>query len=137
VAVIVVGVLVWAVYQSQQPDAPATRPIETLPQGNPLIMLADEINVTCPRVIDLGTRLDSTRGGPGARFAYFFTLPRESAEGQTELAFVQRMRSIVAGQLAEKPETGTLKEFGVTLEYHYADARGGLLGVVLFRPDDY
>jgi len=33
------------------------------PQGNLLIMLADEINVTCPRVIDLGTRLDSTRGG--------------------------------------------------------------------------
>ena len=137
ISVVVLAAAVWVVYSSRQPEAPVATPLDDMPRGNPLKMLADEITAGCPRMMDENTQLDSAQGGPGLRFAYYFTLPGESAAAQTEAEFVQRMRPMVGVKLRLSDEVEVLREVAVTLEYHYADPAGDLLGVVLFRPGEY
>lgn len=103
---------------------------------NPLVMLSDELNATCPRLMDENTRLDSTGAGP-LRFAYYYSLLNASVGQFLPGEFEGMMRPQIVAQLKSKPENEIMRKLKVTLEYHYADNGGRLLGVIVLRPGQY
>ena len=136
IALVGAGAAAWYLMPAGAGPTPEAS-LEQFRQGNPLAILAAEMNARCPQVLDAETRLDSVTGGPGAEMAYYYTLIQTLRQGRDRTQFEAGMRPVLQKQLAEKSETETLRQFDVKLRYHYRDANGELLGIVELNSDEY
>jgi hypothetical protein len=86
---------------------------QTLPK------LANDLNRQLPMMVDRGTRLDSTVGGPGKRFTYVYTLV-ELPAADIDRAQLQRMlASSTRNRVCTDPKMEALFKNGVTVVYSY------------------
>lgn len=107
------------------------------PYQKQLQLLSEEINKTCPTLVDPQTRLDNTEiSGPNA-FQYNFTL-LNLEKGNFDEA---DLKKFLSGQILESITNSEgmriFKEQGTKLSYQYRDKNNEELFVLSFDEDDY
>lgn len=101
-----------------------------------LVEVASKTNSTLPMMVDKETRLDTTMGGPGKKFSYFYTFP---AYASTDVnpsdihAYLSRnVTKNVCGSTDMKP----LFQAGVTAVYIYRGNDGVEITRLNITPGD-
>ena len=102
-----------------------------------LVEAAQEINKTCPFLVDRDTRLDGTLAGPGMKFTYTYTMINYLREELDSTAFRDYMVPQIVNNVRTHPEMARFREQKVTLVYDYKDKLGNLITSILVTPEDY
>lgn len=89
-----------------------------------LKFLADELNATCPLMIDKETRLDNALALPGKTFQYNYTLVNLTRQELDIPEFRSIMTPRLENAAATHPDLSVFREKGVTLDYNYLDRDG-------------
>ena len=102
-----------------------------------LIDASNQMNATCPLVIDEATRLDSTAAGPGKRFTYLYTITSDDLESIIDPTFLADMRLNLTNSIRTSSDMKYMREQEVTLVYIYRNEDGEELARLEFGPEDY
>lgn len=102
-----------------------------------LMNAAEEINKTCPFMIDKDTRLDSAIGGPGKTFKYNYTIINYAVEELNVEQLKSELAPDIINNVKTSPEMETFRENEVTIVYNYNDKNGNHLLQLKVIPGDY
>lgn len=94
----------------------------------------DEINKTCPQQIDNDTRLDKVQGGPGKRFAYYYTLVNIDSERLPKEVFDEKIGPEIKKNAINGDGVQTMLKKGITVEYHYTGKNGKKISHISIDP---
>ena len=84
-----------------------------------LAQLAGRANATLPMMVDRNTRWDTTMGGPGKHFTYFYTLPAHASTAMDLPATRQAIGAQVKGNVCGNQDMQAMFKAGVTAHYVY------------------
>ena len=98
---------------------------------------AQEINKTCPRMIDQDTQLDNVVTGPGKRFTYNYTLVNNTAESLNIERLKNHQNHSIIHSVRTNPCMEDLRKNEVYLIYSYKDKDKKNLFDIHITPDDY
>ena len=102
-----------------------------------LTAAANEVNKSCPMMVDKETRLDNAMALPGKTFQYRYTLINY-AKNQIDTSALKT--SITPGMiegLKTMPELKFYRDNKVTMEYSYKDKNGAYLMKIVLTGDQY
>ena len=102
-----------------------------------LIQVAEEMNKNCPITLDGDTRLDTTMGGPGKSFSYFYTLVNYSKEEINQDTLITYLKPNIINNVSTNPQMAIFRENEITMNYNYKDKEGVFLFVITVTPDNY
>ena len=98
---------------------------------------ANNINKSCPMVVDSETLLDNIVVLPGNIFQYNYTL----INMEKEMIDIQDMRSyiepILLNNIKTNPELSIFRKNRITFSYYYKDKNGSFLTKILITPGKY
>lgn len=102
-----------------------------------MMMMASELNKTCPVMVDADTRLDNTITLPEKKFQYNYTLVRLvkdsiNIEGMEEFLTPQILNTIKTS-----PDLQFFRDHDVILIYNYKDKNSNHVLKLTFTPDQY
>jgi len=97
---------------------------------------ADEVNQTCPQVIDAETCLDAAIAGPGRNFAYLYTLTGSVKLLQQD-EFISAMRPGLLNSYQNLEEMETFRQIGAELSYVYRLEDGEEFARIALSPKDF
>ncbi len=102
-----------------------------------LMKIANELNESCPVMVDAGTRLDNTITTPEKRFQYNYTLVdmlKENIEIESMEAYLKPQ---ILNTIRTSPDLKFFREKGVTLVYNYKDKNSVHVLRLEFAPNEY
>lgn len=101
-----------------------------------LVEITNEINKTCPRIVDQYTRLDNTFSLPNKVFQYNYSL-LETEKSQIDLdTFRAYMIPSIIKNLKATPDMELFRD-KVTINYYYKDKNGEFVDLIKITPDLY
>lgn len=98
---------------------------------------ANELNKTCPMMVDSETRLDNATVLPGKVFQYNYTIINYVKDSIDPVSFEQSLRPNMLNQIKTNPELKLFRDNEVTLAYSYVDKNGVFIIKMSFTPADY
>lgn len=102
-----------------------------------LIQMADDMNETCPMMVDSDTRLDNVGILPGNVIQYNYTLINMEQAMVNTLELRNSMEPLITNAVKTDPEMQFQRKNKTTLNYHYRDKNGSYLFLVSVTPDKY
>lgn len=105
--------------------------------NNELITAAEEVNVTCPFMVDEVTRIDNAEALPDNAFQYNYTLVGVTVDSVDVAYFEDFMTPQIINQLRFDPDMKWFRDQGVTMVYSYKDMHGVFLTRLEFNKDQY
>ncbi|WP_448670455.1 hypothetical protein [Pseudoxanthomonas mexicana] len=84
-----------------------------------LVETASKMNATLPMMVDKETRLDTTLGGPGKEFTYFYTLPAYASKDLDPAAVQRAIEPLVRSSVCGNQDMKSMFKVGVTARYIY------------------
>jgi hypothetical protein len=102
-----------------------------------LKVTADQVNKSCPVMIDNEIRLDSAEVLPNKVFKYNYTLVNREKAGLNIDDIKQRMSPAIVDQVKASPQTKLFRDYNVTINYTYKDKDGVFLFTILVTPAMY
>jgi hypothetical protein len=102
-----------------------------------LVTMANEINKTCPIVVDEDTRLDNVMALPGKTVQYNLTILAEVTDEIDTAAFKEIMLPTQLNMIKTNPGMKTFRDNDVTLVYSYSDNKGNYLLREVITPEMY
>lgn len=99
--------------------------------------MADDMNQTCPMMVDANTRLDNVGILPGNIIQYNYTMINMDLEQVNTLELRNSMEPLITNAVKTDPEMQFQRKNKTTLNYHYRDKNGSYLFLVSVTPDKY
>ena len=107
------------------------------PGEHPLEQEAIRFNASCPRMIDLDTRLESAFYIPDTTFQYDYTLLNYDAGDFDGGALANYLRPRIRSNVMVNPEMKVQRDHQVTMVFHYRDRNGTTVTRVQLTPEEY
>ena len=105
--------------------------------GNPLQKAADEINQSCPIVLDSETRLDRVVATDDNEFEYEYTLVNHSEKDLDINLLEQEMKEKILPFVSDSEDMRQFRDLGTIIRFHYSDKEGLYLFSISVSPEDY
>ncbi len=102
-----------------------------------LTEVANELNKTCPVMIDKETRLDNTLSLPNNTFQYNYTLINIKKENVDIPKAQEFLKTNILNQIKTHPDLKYFRDNNVTMEYVYKDKTGNFILKLSFKPEEY
>lgn len=102
-----------------------------------LVETADEINRTCPIMIDNATRLDNTTALPDNAFQYNYTLVSMVKDSINIDELMNNLEPTVINYVKTNPDMKTIRDNNTTISYDYKDKYGVHLFKITIKPEQY
>ena len=102
-----------------------------------LVQAAQEMNKSCPIILDQDTRLDTKLGGPGKNFSYFYTLVNYSKEEINQDTLISYLKPNIINNVKTHPQMAIFRENDITMNYNYKDKDGVFLFIISVTPEEY
>jgi hypothetical protein len=99
--------------------------------------VTDEVNKTCPKMIDKETRLDNTIALSDRTIQYNYTMVNLEKESIDIDYFEENLKPIILNEVKTNPGLKNFRENKVTMSYYYKDKNGKFLIKLKFNPDSY
>ncbi|HLV39132.1 zinc ribbon domain-containing protein [Xanthomarina sp.] len=102
-----------------------------------LMNVANEINKSCPIIVDADTRLDNSIALPNNVFQYQYTLIN-FLKSEIDIEEVKNIiEPILINTIKSSPEMKIFRDNRTTLAYHYRDKNGVFVLEISIAPDQY
>ena len=102
-----------------------------------MMKIANEINKSCPMMVDPDTRLDNAIALPGNVFQYNYTLVHlEKAKADPE-EMRNLMQPTITNQVKTNPDMKFMRDRRTTINYYYKDKAGIFFLKISVTPDKY
>lgn len=95
-----------------------------------LLVVANEVTRTAPKMIDADTRLDGAVAGPGLSFTYLFSLPNVASTDVAPSAFNDTMPLVRKSACGSRDIKELFFDNSVTVNYLYRGSDGKEIGTV-------
>lgn len=102
-----------------------------------MILVAEEINKSCPIMVDSETRLDNATALPGNIFQYNYTLVNYTIDGLDAVELKNFMEPVITNNVRTNPQMQYQRDKKTTVNYYYKDKEGVFLFVISVGPDKY
>ncbi len=102
-----------------------------------LMSAAEEINKSCPFLVDSDTQLDATIGGPGKTFTYKYTLINYSEDEIDSEEFTKLLRPNLINTVKTSKDMEFFRNKLVTMNYTYYDKNGIFIAKIEITPENY
>lgn len=102
-----------------------------------LVKSADEINKTCPMMVDQYTRLDNANALPNNTFQYNYTLIENTVDEVNMDTVAKYMKPGIIHNVKTNPDLKLFRDNNVTLVYSYRDKNGAFVMKYNITPDLY
>lgn len=102
-----------------------------------LVEVANQMNMSCPMMIDRETRLDNTIALPHNVFQYNYTLVNMVKDSMNIDNVKQYLEPKIVNFVRTTPEMKTLRDNKTTINYYYRDKAGVYLLTITVKPDQY
>ena len=102
-----------------------------------MLEAADEINKSCPMMVDKETRLDNAAALPDNVFQYNYTLINANKSDIDIEDFTIYMEPIIVNNVKTNPDLKIYRENKVTMSYYYKDKNSLFLTKIVVTPDKY
>lgn len=102
-----------------------------------LAKIANEVNKTCPKMIDQDTRLDNVVAHSNNKFQYNYTLVNLSAETVDTIKFHQLVDANIINNVKSNPDLKIYRDNKTTIGYLYKDFSGNYLMRISVTPEMY
>jgi ribosomal protein L37E len=102
-----------------------------------MMKVANEINKTCPIMLDADTRLDNTIALPNKVFQYNYTLVNWEKSTIDTVALKNYVEPRVINDVKTNPQMQFQRDHKVTMGYYYKDKEGAYVCAVYVTPADY
>ncbi|MDU1904753.1 MAG: hypothetical protein E6772_08220 [Dysgonomonas sp.] len=126
---VIVGILVAAGVQKILFQAPSFDKV--------MVEISNEINKTCPIIVDAETRLDNTSFLLGKTLQYNYTLLSAEAEFIDTLEFKKIMEPQILNATSTSPQMKYFRDNKVSLNYLYKDMHGEYICIIFIKPEQY
>lgn len=110
---------------------------KTLLIDKQMMMAAEEINKSCPIMVDAETRLDNAVALPGNIFQYNYTLVNYGIEGLDPVELKKFMEPVITNNVSTNPQMQYQRDKKTTVNYYYKDKDGVFLFEISVGPDKY
>ena len=107
------------------------------PSFDKQMMLASELNKTCPVMVDAETRLDNTVSLPDKILIYNYTLINQVKDSLNVEELKNYLTPLVTNNIKTNPVMKFYRDNKITLSYYYKDKRGVFLLNIDVTPDKY
>ena len=101
-----------------------------------LIELANEINKTCPMMVDNYTRLDNTTVLPDKVFQYNYTLTT-TLKSEVDTSIFGKIKLNAISNARTNPDMKDIRDNDLTLSYYYKDKNGVFISKFNVTPNEY
>ena len=101
-----------------------------------LIELANEINKTCPMMVDNFTRLDNTTVLPDKVFQYNYTLTT-TLKSEVDTSIFGKIKLNAISNARTNPDMKDIRDNDLTLSYYYKDKNGVFISKFNVTPNEY
>jgi len=119
--------------QTGKPDAP--KPVDRVELLKTLAGIAARANQAAPADIDVNTRLDGAKAGPGLRLTTTYTLVNSESEGVNSTTFAAKITPVVKEGSCKNPELRPLVDQGVVVVLEYRGNAGNPIGTISIDRD--
>ncbi|MDR3235860.1 MAG: hypothetical protein LBT48_03940 [Prevotellaceae bacterium] len=102
-----------------------------------LVKISNELNKSCPMMIDAVTRLDHTMALPDNTFQYNYTITDVDKETIDTLAIKELMTPQIVNYFKTSPQTQFFRTHKVSLNYYYQDETGIYVCAISIKPEQY
>lgn len=102
-----------------------------------LMEVANEINKSCPIMVDNETRLDNSIALPDKVFQYNYTLISTLKDSVDIESLKSYLEPNLKNFVKTNPDMQTMRENKTTLKYYYKDMNGSHIVTITIRPEDY
>jgi len=102
-----------------------------------LIEAANEVNKSCPAMIDGGTRLDSATVIVPKTFQYHYTLINYEKEELDILELENMLEQSIVNSVRISPEMKDFRDNKVVINFYYNDKNGDYLLHISVSPEQY
>lgn len=126
-------VLLAALSACDSKDAQRARNAQSLAMR--LAQIAAQANQAAPANVDLNTRLDGARAGPGLKLTSMYTLVHAEANGVDSATFEAKLGPIIRQGSCENTDLRPLIDQGVVVVLEYRGSQGNLIGTINVNRD--
>jgi len=98
---------------------------------------ANELNKSCPLMVDQETRLDNAAAMPGNIFQYNYTLINYDQSELVTDTLRKYLEPGIINTIRTNPDLKIYRDNSVTMAYQYSDKKGVFLLKILVTPDQY
>ncbi len=98
---------------------------------------ANEVNKTCPVIIDEATRLDNATVFPNNCFQYNYTLINLLRNDVNPEMAIKNIEPKIIANIKKDPGFKVFKDAQSTLNYNYRDRNGDFAFKIVITPDKY
>ena len=102
-----------------------------------LLLEANEINKTCPLIVDDATRLDNAVVYPNNVYQYNYTLVNLTRNDINPEVAIKSLEPKIIENVKKDVALKTLKEAFTTLNFSYRDRNGEFVFRIIITPDKY
>lgn len=102
-----------------------------------MMVMASEINKTCPLMVDAATQLDNTICLPNKTFQYNYTLVGVDKNQVDTNELKDILEPTIISQLQSNPQMQAFRDNYVTINYLYRDKTGAYLAMITISPEEY
>ena len=105
-----------------------------------LLNASNELNKNCPMIIDKETRLDTSVGGPGKKFTYFYTLINYSsadAVGISKEKFEGAIKPNLVNNIRTNKNLKLFRDMEVEMIYTYRTNDNKEFARISVKPQEY
>ena len=104
---------------------------------HPLVTAALQFNASCPRMIDMDTRLDSGFFIPDSTFQFDYTLLNYDSNQVDAAALALYLKPRIRSNVRVNPEMKVQRDHQVTMVFHYRDRNGNFVTRIHLTPEEY
>lgn len=102
-----------------------------------LMAVANEINKTCPLMVDSETQMDNSVALPDNVFQYNYTLLTIEKAMVDTVDFKNYMETNIVNQVKTNPQMKFFRDRKVTMNYLYKDRNGEYISLISVSADEY
>lgn len=102
-----------------------------------MVASMNEINKTCPLMVDAETRLDNTLVIPPKTFQYNYTVLSAEAGLVDTIEVKKRIEPTILSFVKTNPQLKVMRDNNTTLNYYYKDKNGIYLFIITVKPEQY
>ena len=102
-----------------------------------MVKTANEINQSCPIMVDSETRFDNVIVLPPSTFQYNYTLVNAEIEAIDLIVFENLIKPDLTNIVKTDPDLQAFRDNKITVNYHYIDKDGNELLTVSVTPEQY
>jgi hypothetical protein len=102
-----------------------------------MVNMADQINKSCPMMIDHDTRLENTAALPKNTFQYNYTLVNYMKDSINIDELKRTLEPLIIKGIKNSPDLQVFRINKTTLSYNYKDKKGAFVAKLDITPDKY